>query len=319
LTAATVTNGLVHSVGFYSSDEEFVDLFLPFCRDGSERGEATLVRLEPAKADLLRSALGDPAQVEFLPHDDEYAHAPGAMASALELVERHTEQGASRVRLLGQLPELTGLSRDAWLRYEAAANRVLATRPVDALCAVERRTVSDTVHAALLRTHHTTVAVGGVQTPSDSYQPPETFVADRREEVRDALEDTAPAVVAWDPTPSDARQAVGDLADAMQLDPLAAHSLLLAMSEVLGNAIMHGVKPVSLRAWARPGRLVVAVRDNGPGPSDPFVGLVPVTPGVRVGGLGLWIAHQVCPEIALSVEDGGFTVRLGVGAGEHRG
>jgi anti-sigma regulatory factor (Ser/Thr protein kinase) len=71
---------------------------------------------------------------------------------------------------------------------------------------------------------------------------------------------------------------------------------------------------VSLRAWAAPGRVVVAVSDAGPGPADPLVGLVAPPPGTRTSGLGLWIAHELCEAVALSVTADGFTVRLVAGA-----
>lgn len=85
------------------------------------------------------------------------------------------------------------------------------------------------------------------------------------------------------------------------------------MSEAVGNAILHGRPPVLVRGWGRPGRVVISVRDAGEGPSDPLVGLLPGDPDARDGGLGLWIAHQLCPETALSSTSGGFTVRFAAG------
>lgn len=317
MTPTTMSpDGLTHGVGFYSSDEEFVRTFVPYCMEGLERGDATVVRLEAGRADLLRSVLGEPADIEFLAQDDEYAHAPGAMASALNLIDSYTRRGAKRVRLLGQLPVLSGLSRDAWIRYEAAANHVLSRLPVDALCVCDRRTVSDAVHAELLRTHHLVVTTDGGRSPSTAFERPHAFVAGRTEVVRDALEDQAPGLEWLDPTPSDVRQSLGDLARGARVETQAIDAVVLAVSEVLGNAIMHGSKPVVVRAWASRGRVLVAVHDSGTGPADPFVGVVPIEPGARTGGLGLWIAHQLCPEIALSTDADGFTVRLAAGARE---
>jgi anti-sigma regulatory factor (Ser/Thr protein kinase) len=55
--------------------------------------------------------------------------------------------------------------------------------------------------------------------------------------------------------------------------------------------------------------MVVTVRDRGRGPADPLVGLMPVPERAR-GGLGLWIAHQVCSDVGLVVDGDGFMVRL---------
>jgi hypothetical protein len=55
--------------------------------------------------------------------------------------------------------------------------------------------------------------------------------------------------------------------------------------------------------------LVVAVHDSGDGPVDPLVGLRLSDSGAR-SGRGLWIAHQLDLDVALTVSDDGFTVRL---------
>lgn len=44
----------------------------------------------------------------------------------------------------------------------------------------------------------------------------------------------------------------------------------------------------------RPNRVVAAITDQGAGPTNPFVGLVPAT-GTSSAGLGLWLVHQMSP------------------------
>jgi anti-sigma regulatory factor (Ser/Thr protein kinase) len=305
--------GFVHAAGFYGSDEEFVDTFAPFCEAGLARGETTLVRVDEHKTDLLRSTIAGVDEVVFLPHDDQYVHPPGALANVVDLVGRHTNGAAHPLRLLGELPALHGLGRDAWIRYEAVVNHVLRDRPVLGLCPFDTRAMSEAVQAEIVRTHHAIVTAGGQGQPNPVYEVPAAFLGGVREVVRDPLEATAAAVELHDPTPAVARHAIANLAAGVQMDAETSEGLLIGVSEVLTNAILHGRAPVTLRAWGRGGRVVVAVRDGGDGPADPFIGLLPVTPGARVGGLGLWITHQLCPEVALAREDGGFTVRLGAG------
>jgi anti-sigma regulatory factor (Ser/Thr protein kinase) len=55
--------------------------------------------------------------------------------------------------------------------------------------------------------------------------------------------------------------------------------------------------------------MLVAVTDHGPGPGNPYVGLLPST-GSATAGLGLWLAHQLCDYVAFDREPAGFTVRL---------
>ena len=85
--------------------------------------------------------------------------------------------------------------------------------------------------------------------------------------------------------------------------------LTLAVSEVVTNAMRHGVAPVRMRAWAGEDRVVVEVTDGGTGPTDPYAGLLPAGDGVS-GGLGLWLTHQLCDHVTLSRHDDGFAVRL---------
>ena len=68
-----------------------------------------------------------------------------------------------------------------------------------------------------------------------------------------------------------------------QLPAQEIENMVLATHEVVSNAHLHGRPPVVLRLWVLPGRLTVTVTDTGPGPTDPFVGLLPPdTPnGVR--------------------------------------
>jgi len=57
--------------------------------------------------------------------------------------------------------------------------------------------------------------------------------------------------------------------------------------------------------------LVVAVTDAGFGPLNPFVGLIPADDVPEAtGGLGLWLAHQMCSYVSLTRGPDGFTVRL---------
>lgn len=118
-----------------------------------------------------------------------------------------------------------------------------------------------------------------------------------------------------EPTPAGARHAVAALARTTTLDREAVDNLVLAVSEVVINATVHGQPPVDLRAWDAEDRVVVAIRDRGRGPADPFAGYLPRTDDL--GGLGLWTTHQACRRVTLSPTPDGFTVRLVAGT-PHR-
>lgn len=85
---------------------------------------------------------------------------------------------------------------------------------------------------------------------------------------------------------------------------------MTAASEAVTNALIHGVAPVSVRIWTGEDRVVVAVHDEGEGPADPLVGLLPRTDERTASGRGLWLAHQMDIDVALLAGGTGFTVRL---------
>ena len=76
------------------------------------------------------------------------------------------------------------------------------------------------------------------------------------------------------------------------------------------NAVQHGLPPVRLRAWRTPDRIVVTVHDAGPGPADPFVGLLPTGRRTLHAGMGLWMAYRMCDLVAFDRRPDGCTVRL---------
>ncbi len=177
---------------------------------------------------------------------------------------------------------------------------------MSALCVYDARDTSDEVLADVRRVHSHLVGPAGEDRPNSEYLAPEAFLEDWSRTAADALEAGAPDVVSNDPTPADGRRAVTTVAAEASLDP---DGLVSAVSELLANASEHGRPPVTLRVWSRPGRVVVTVTDAGPGPSDPFVGLL--SPDVdSVHGRGLWIAHHMCSLLSISSSDDGCVVRM---------
>ncbi|HET9500379.1 MAG TPA: ATP-binding protein, partial [Marmoricola sp.] len=73
--------------------------------------------------------------------------------------------------------------------------------------------------------------------------------------------------------------------------------------------------PVTLRLWVDHDQVVTTITDAGPGFDDPFIGYTMQSdrPGSgRPGppGMGLWLARQMCDELAFRHDEDGFTVRL---------
>lgn len=125
-----------------------------------------------------------------------------------------------------------------------------------------------------------------------------------------AVEGETPLLTLEDPSPVEARRALAPLALAAHLDDRYHDDLRSAVSEVVTNAIHYGGRPVELRGWADGSLVVVTVSDRGPGPSESDLGLAPLAREAGQGGLGLWMARQMCRELVMGTRPDGFTVRL---------
>ena len=85
----------------------------------------------------------------------------------------------------------------------------------------------------------------------------------------------------------------------------------MAVDEITSNAVRHGTPPAGLRLWIAPGLLVAAIRDSGHGLDDPFAGYGPAHgEDLSRGGMGLWLARQLCDHVDISTDDDGTRVRL---------
>ncbi|WP_422741224.1 anti-sigma factor RsbA family regulatory protein [Micromonospora sp. WMMD754] len=304
--------GYVHEALLYDSEDELLGVVLPFLLGGVEAGEIAAVSLDVRNAELVRRALPADAEVTFLPGGDVYARPTAAIRAYRELFTSFAATGTSQIRMVGELPPLLlGATWDAWARYESAINHVYDDFPLWGLCAYDRRLAPPHVLADVARTHPRRATPGGGHEPTGLYTEPATYLAECRPAPLDPVQHATPLVELVDPTPAQARDAVR-AADAGRLAPDDLDDLVIAVSEVVSNALRHGTAPVCLRLWRAPDRMVVAVHDRGPGPKDPYAGLLPAGDGSE-GGLGLWISHQSCHHVTHHRDADGFTIRLTVG------
>lgn len=314
--------GYLHEAVCYSSDEELLTVAVPFLRDGVADGEPTVVTLGAEKSALIRSALSpsDAGKVVFHSGGDVYARPAAAIRAYREMFTDYLASGANEIRVIGELPpsEL-GATWDWWARYESAINHAYGEFPLWTMCAYDARTTPATVLADVARTHPH-AAAGAEHVSSTDYQDPHSFLVRRAPVTPDPLQLTTPAVDLTDPAPSDLRRLLAQLNRTTQeaiLSPDDLGDLQLAATEALTNGLRHGKPPVTVRAWAAPDRIVLTVTDRGDGPQDPFAGLQ-AAPHAPRGGVGLWLAHQLCDHVALHHGPDGFTLRLISGNPYHR-
>ncbi|MEV6304677.1 sensor histidine kinase [Actinoplanes sp. NPDC051861] len=288
-----------HDAVCYDSAEQLLSVVVPFLLGGIASGEPTLVTLSRCTADLIRAALPPGGGVTFLADGSVYARPAAAILRYRELFAGHVAGGAPRIRILGELPrEALGSTWDWWARYEAAVNDVYDEFPIWSMCVYDMRVTPAGVLSDVRRTHPHSFLPGGRYATNTGYTDPGVFLTEHRPVPADPLQYAAPLIELTDPSLGEARSAVRGI----RPEPL--DELLLAVSEAVTNARQHGQGRVRLRAWQGSGRVVVSVTDEGPGPVDPYAGLLPTA------GHGLWLSHLLCDHVALDRGAGGFTIRL---------
>ncbi|MGE3589164.1 MAG: anti-sigma factor RsbA family regulatory protein, partial [Ilumatobacteraceae bacterium] len=274
--AAAGYSGFFHEAAFYSSDDELLDIVVPFLRDGVANGEPAVVAFAERNATLTRNALGDVDGVTFLPGGDQYGRPASTIRSYLELFEDLASTGAEQIRVVGDVPHPgTGCSWHGWARYEAAVNRAFDSLPVWGMCPYDTRTTPDHVLTDVAETHRHLADGDGRHTINGAYRDPAALLAgwiDRQ------VERPAPDEVIFEPTAKDARDLARHTARQAALGAVRSDSLVVSVSELVTNASLHGTSPVCLEISSAPGRVHVAVTDRGPGPSDPFAGLLAPEP-----------------------------------------
>ncbi|MFI9012112.1 anti-sigma factor RsbA family regulatory protein [Actinosynnema sp. NPDC053489] len=309
---STSKRGYDHSAIYYASDEELLAVVVPFLSEGLEAGEPTVVSLEPERSELVRRALPRSAEAVFTVVDDLYARPAAAIKSYREMMAGFVAAGARGIRIVGEVPQAAFTTAwDWWARYESAVNHAYDEFPLRSMCAYDTRATPRRVLDDVVRTHPFVATPDGGHHVGDHYVEPPDFLAEPRPVAPLPIQHTPPLVDLVDPNPSTARLAVLE-ANRSDLPAAEVEDLMLSVSEVVTNARRHGRAPVRFRLWSDAHHVVVTCHDTGPGPSDPFAGLLPA-PDRDLGGLGLWLAHQLCTHVALHRDDTGFTIRLTAG------
>lgn len=304
--------GYYHEALCYSSPEELLAVGLPFLIDGVEAGEPTLVAMGGESAEALRDTLPAGSGVEFLTGGSVYARPTSAIRAYRQMLSGHVERGATQIRIIGELPPAAlGATWDSWARYESAVNRAYDEFPLWTMCAYDTRTTPQDVLADVARTHPHAATADGRHLASGTYTDPVDYLARDALAPDDPMMAEPPALELIDPLPVDARRAVHRV-DGGRLSADDLDDLVVAVSEVVTNALRYGRPPTVLRLWAGPDRMVATVTDGGAGPKDPFAGLLPATED-SAGGRGLWIAYQSVNHVVATRTEHTFTLRLTAG------
>src|ERR1700712_2645886 len=94
--AADGHRGYFHEAGFYGSDDEFLDLVVPFVEGGIAAGEPTLLAFGEPNEKLVRDAMGEPEGLSYLRGSAQYARPAGAIKKYRDLLAEHVAGGAGQ-------------------------------------------------------------------------------------------------------------------------------------------------------------------------------------------------------------------------------
>jgi len=305
------TRSLQHDLLLHDSVEELAALAAPVLLAGLADGDAAVVLTGPKTAAVLTDALADDDRVVVLDQTEVYGtRTPAALTALRRLAERQAPAGRL-LRVVGKTD--FGPTPRQWLeweRYEAVINRALRDQPLWGVCVYDTSRLPDTVVEAGLRTHPHLVTAEGRQV-NPQYQEPAEFL--RALPVpEEPLERTEPLLRVDDVSDFiGLRHSVARHLAGLGGSPDALEDLHLAIDEMSSNAVRHGGPPVQLRLWASRDRVVCTISDRGPGMDDPFAGYGPAHGrDLSRGGMGLWLARQLCDHVDVIDDGAGLTVRL---------
>ncbi|MFU8871993.1 ATP-binding protein [Micromonospora sp. SL4-19] len=106
------------------------------------------------------------------------------------------------------------------------------------------------------------------------------------------------------------RHSVTSRARAAGLSGQRLDDFVLAVNELITNAVRHGGGRGWLRLWRQPGKLVCEVADHGRGISAQRLSDRNRPAADTAGGWGLWLARELSDTMAVDSSDAGTTVRI---------
>lgn len=297
---------LAHYAFFYRSQDEYAREVCSFVREGLAAAEPVLVAVPGRRLGLVRAGLGPAAEAVSFADMATLGRNPARIIPA---IRRFTDsRRPRRTRFVGE-PVWAGRSAAETAeatRHEALINTALAAVPAAILCPYDASGLTAAVLEDARRTHPRVVE-GGARRVSDDYSgtvvaqaiggqplprpPPQAQVTAFGKEDLPAL-----------------REQVECRAIQEGLSGSRAQDLMIAVSEIAANTVVHAGGAGILQIWRDGTALVCEIRDEGR-ITDPLAGRHPDSPHAE-SGHGLRIAHELCDLIELRSGPWGTVVRL---------
>jgi len=297
-------DGLVHEAMPYRDQHEYLAGIVSFVLSALAADQPVLVEVPPRHSELVRDALGaDAARVRFGDMDRD-GRNPGRIIPVLfRFADAHPGR---RVAIIGESmwPTRSAHAYAAVVQHEALVNLAFAGNDARIVCLYNLAELPERALTDAERTHPT-LLVDGERVASTGYTDPAAVVEDIYEQ---QPAPPADAEVFDFTVVARARQAVFDWATRASLPAERVTDLLIAVSEIGGNSIIHGRSGATLLTWTEEGWLVCEIRDKGH-ITDPLAGRVP-PPTMTESGRGLLMVNYLCDLVQLKTGPTGTAIRL---------
>jgi anti-sigma regulatory factor (Ser/Thr protein kinase) len=307
-------SGFRHEALFYADDEEFLAGTVPIVREGLEASGSSLIAVRRHKSELLRSELGDDgAAVEFVDMEVVGRNPARIIPVWRDFLERTGGSGAP-VLGIGEpaWPGRNPVELEECRRHEALLNSAFAPdREWSLLCPYDSAALDDDVLERACESH-SHVRSHGARVVSPTWSGPVNANSPLEGLLPEAPGDSRTVEFGRDGL-AQARALVAREAALAALSGYRGLDMVVAVSELAANSVLHGGGRGTLRVWRELDALVAEVRDRGR-IEQPLAGRL--RPGVaQGGGRGLWMVNQLCDlvQIRSGPEGTGVRVRMGLG------
>jgi anti-sigma regulatory factor (Ser/Thr protein kinase) len=298
-----------HEAMFYAGEDDFVEQISGFIRNGVERDEPALVVVSARKIAKLQDALGGtPAGVEFADMSQIGLNPARIIPAWRDFVD---ERGGRRrpFRGVGE-PIWAQRTADELVecqRHESLLNMAFADSPGFWLvCPYDTTSLSPPVLDEARRSHPF-VSDGGEPGTSTAYPGLEEFAKPFAAPLPEPPA-AAETIVIGAETLTLLRRVVAQRARAFGFGAGKQADLVFAANEIASNSLRHGGGYGVFKIWVEDDAIVCEARDAGRF-VHAMVGRVR-PPADQAGGLGLWLANQLCDLVQIRTFEDGSVVRL---------
>jgi anti-sigma regulatory factor (Ser/Thr protein kinase) len=298
-----------HEALLYAGEEEFLARTVPFIRDAVAAGEPILVAVSNERADAIKAQLnGEAERVRFLDMPNVGKNPARIMPAWRDFVAEHADSSV-RLRGIGE-PIWRGRSSAELVEcghHESLLNLAFAdARGFWLLCPYDIDTLAADVVVDAKR-NHPYVANGHVSHLSRGYRDPEVAPGPFDGELPPPETETDVLPFRKD-TLRDVRTFVAGRAQRAGLAKDRVDELVLSISELAANSIVHAGGRGTLCVWQEADELLCEVRDTGR-LQYPLLGRERPAPD-QASGRGLWLVNQLCDLVQMRSRGSGTVVRV---------